>query len=119
MPGLRAGIKTRNRDEGETNNFNEGRICSVQDVRLFGDRAGMNLFCGTAATNTDYKRRVKHRESKFAVQSDNSRFTLGIKESWKSHSRPLMVELGGQAPFRLIYREFGYGVHDKKGLCIM
>lgn len=38
VPGLRARIKTRNRGEGETSNLDEGRICSVQDVCLFGDR---------------------------------------------------------------------------------
>lgn len=35
VPGLCAGIKTRNRDKGETSNLDEGKICSVQDVRLF------------------------------------------------------------------------------------
>lgn len=43
MPGLRAGIKTRNREEGRMSDLDEGRVCSVQDVPLFGDRAGMNL----------------------------------------------------------------------------
>ena len=44
MPGLRAGIKTRNRGKGETSNLDEGKICSIQDVVYFEtDVARMKL----------------------------------------------------------------------------
>lgn len=38
VPGLRVGIKIRNRGKRETSNLDEGKICSAQDVRLFRDR---------------------------------------------------------------------------------
>lgn len=34
----------------------------------------------------------------FAVQSDNSKFMLGIKERWKLHLRPIITEIEEQAP---------------------